>query len=328
MKTERLLLVGGFLILGLFLVVPTLAQQPDSVCSKVDYFPETGHNVCDDFLNYLNSRGGVEIFGYPITESFVENGRLVQYFQRVRMEYHPEQIPAYHVQLGLLGDFFAPPDKKARMSTSDKPKSNDRNRRYFPETGHSIQHSFFEFFDENGGLDSFGYPVTEFYVESDRNLQFFQRALMEWDPNTGMTLHNIGEMWVDQNPTLIQMRDFVPELAQAGERVPSSTVTDALSLRASISVRDAFTGPNVDQTVWVYVNDQKGEPITAAEVTLIAPFLPGVSAIPMPPTDEQGHTEVNLKWSGLEAGQSVVLEAQISYQGLTTRARASFMAWW
>ena len=54
----------------------------------------------------------------------------------------------------------------------------------------------------------------------------------------------------------------------------------------------------------------------------------GVSAIPMPPTDEQGHTEVNLKWSGLEAGQNVVLEAQVTYQGLMTQARAFFMAWW
>jgi hypothetical protein len=328
MKTERLLLVSGVLILGLSLVAPTFAQQPDSVCSQVEYFPETGHSVCDHFLNYLHSRGDVEIFGYPITEQFVENGRWVQYFQRVRMEYHPEQTPAYHVQLGLLGDFFAPADKKTRIDASNRPKSNDRNRRYFPETGHTIQHSFFEFFNENGGLDIFGYPVTEFYVENDRNLQYFQRALMEWDPNIGMTLHNIGEMWVDLDPMLGRLRDDFSQFAPSPEKDSSIPAIGAVSLRASVSVRNAFTGPDVDQTVWVFVTDQKGGSLAGATVTLLAPFLPGVSAIPMPPTDDKGHTEVNLKWSGLAAGQNVVLEAQVFYQGLTTQARAFFMAWW
>ena len=52
----------------------------------------------------------LELFGYPKTSQFYERneetGRyyLVQYFERVRMEYHPELAGTpYEVQFGLLG---------------------------------------------------------------------------------------------------------------------------------------------------------------------------------------------------------------------------------
>lgn len=78
------------------------------------YFPETGHFVSAGFLAYWKSHGGVEIFGYPITEEFTEqnpetpagdgSSRTVQYFQRARFEFHPELAgTAGEVQLGLLG---------------------------------------------------------------------------------------------------------------------------------------------------------------------------------------------------------------------------------
>ncbi|MGH2353936.1 MAG: hypothetical protein ACRDJN_20215, partial [Chloroflexota bacterium] len=72
---------------------------------------ETGHNVYGGFLTYFTTNGGLEAFGYPITEEFQEpnqdgTGRdyTVQYFQRARFEYHPEFAGTpYEVQLGLLG---------------------------------------------------------------------------------------------------------------------------------------------------------------------------------------------------------------------------------
>src|SRR3954464_1038646 len=46
------------------------------------FFSETNHHVSDraGFLNYWRENGGVLIFGYPISEEIVENGRVVQYF--------------------------------------------------------------------------------------------------------------------------------------------------------------------------------------------------------------------------------------------------------
>jgi len=45
------------------------------------YFPETGHNMWPGFATYWERRGGLRLFGYPITEPFWENGLLIQYFE-------------------------------------------------------------------------------------------------------------------------------------------------------------------------------------------------------------------------------------------------------
>ena len=52
-------------------------------------------------------RGGVEIFGYPRTEAFNEDGLTVQYFQRARFELHADKLGTpYEVQLTLIGDIL------------------------------------------------------------------------------------------------------------------------------------------------------------------------------------------------------------------------------
>ena len=46
------------------------------------------------------------MFGYPISEPFVDptTGYTIQYFERARFEYHPENAGTpYDVLLGLLG---------------------------------------------------------------------------------------------------------------------------------------------------------------------------------------------------------------------------------
>lgn len=73
------------------------------------YFIQTGHNLAL-FLPYWNTNGGLERFGLPLTEEVretnVADGKpyTVQYFERARLEYHPEtRGNADEVQLGLIG---------------------------------------------------------------------------------------------------------------------------------------------------------------------------------------------------------------------------------
>jgi hypothetical protein len=328
MKTKLLLLVSCALALGFSTVSSILAQPSVPACdpNNVEYFAETGHNVCNQFLEFFNARGGAEIFGYPITEWFIENGWLVQYFQRVRMEYHPENPPAYQVQLGLLGDFFAPADRKARISSSERPKSNDRERRYFPETGHSVGFSFLKFYNEHGGLDNFGYPITEWFVENGRFVQYFQRALMEWNPNRGgIELHDLGEMWIDHHRELYERKEAVPPIRPGQSTPVASAIT---SLHAAASVRDAFTGSGGYQTVWVYVYDQNGEPVAGAQVTLIAHYMSGDRTFSMAPTDDVGHTQTTFEIGNPMRGQLIVIDAEVKYNGLEAQAQTSFFPWW
>ncbi len=82
------------------------ATKPDAV-----FFPETGHTLRGAFRPYWQQYGGLAIYGYPISEEFVEyneddgHSYIVQYFERARFEYHPENKGTkYEVLLGLLGN--------------------------------------------------------------------------------------------------------------------------------------------------------------------------------------------------------------------------------
>ena len=62
--------------------------------ANVLYFPETGHGIGGGFRYFWENRGGLEIFGFPITDEMEEDGRTVQYCERAVLEYHPENIGA------------------------------------------------------------------------------------------------------------------------------------------------------------------------------------------------------------------------------------------
>jgi peptide/nickel transport system substrate-binding protein len=73
------------------------------------WFPETGHILAGKFLQYWQQYGGLQQFGFPVSEEFEEvsptDGKpyRVQYFERNRFELHPEKPAPYEVELGLLG---------------------------------------------------------------------------------------------------------------------------------------------------------------------------------------------------------------------------------
>jgi len=83
---------------------PTVAPFPARPEHR--YFPQTGHSVHFAFLHFYDRHSGPEVFGYPISEEFVEDGRVVQYFERARFEFNPGAAPEYLVTLGLLGDEY------------------------------------------------------------------------------------------------------------------------------------------------------------------------------------------------------------------------------
>lgn len=68
------------------------------------FFHETGHSLSGAFLSFWRANGDIRVLGYPISEPATINGFLTQYFQRARMEYHPEKAAlGYAVELGHLG---------------------------------------------------------------------------------------------------------------------------------------------------------------------------------------------------------------------------------
>jgi hypothetical protein len=80
---------------------------PPSGCST---FPETGYSTCAPFAAYWQRHGGLPVFGFAIVNMREErnetdgNTYTTQWFERERMEHHPENAGTpYEMLLGLLG---------------------------------------------------------------------------------------------------------------------------------------------------------------------------------------------------------------------------------
>lgn len=81
----------------------------DSLGEGARCFPETNKCISEGMLAYWQAQGGLAQFGLPITHQFQEidpaTGATwrVAYFERARIEVHPENKAPYNFLLGLLG---------------------------------------------------------------------------------------------------------------------------------------------------------------------------------------------------------------------------------
>ncbi len=183
------------------------------------YFKATSLTVAGKLYRFWKDNGGLAVFGYPISPpSCIPNpdangkGQLfAQWFERQRMEYHPENAGTkYEVLLGRLGAERA---EGAQGSSLDAPESSfgkvggasDGSCVFFAETGHQIcgELARYYFFDGSRApaitprsgapqsklspLDLLGFPVTEaFGTTCDGQpctVQYTERARLEIHPN-------------------------------------------------------------------------------------------------------------------------------------------------
>jgi hypothetical protein len=165
------------------------------------FFAETGHNLCGGFLRFWEAGGGLERFGLPLSEEFVElspaDGRpyTVQYFERNRFEEHPELAGTpFEVSLGLLGSDLA---AGRRDEAPFRPVAPPEGRAYFPETGHSLGGVFQRYWERGGGLAVFGYPISEEFQEYNPadgrvyTVQYFERNRFEHHPELAGTPYEV-----------------------------------------------------------------------------------------------------------------------------------------
>ncbi|HEX5164497.1 MAG TPA: hypothetical protein VFV93_03805 [Thermomicrobiales bacterium] len=60
------------------------------------------------------------------------------------------------------------------------PGTTDPAWNYYPETGHYLSQGFRDYWEANGGLPVFGYPLTEEYYQHGFPAQFTERQRFEW----------------------------------------------------------------------------------------------------------------------------------------------------
>ncbi|MEI7645984.1 MAG: sortase [Chloroflexales bacterium] len=190
-------------------------------------FRETGHTLAYGFREFYDRQGGLPILGMPLTEVFVEEGRPVQYFERARLEWHGELGTT---MAGHLGRWAA--EGHASDPAFAPVASAPAEASYVAETGHTLGGVFRGFWEAHGGLDAFGYPISEPFTEpSDQDgrsytVQYFERARFELHPENApryqILLGHLGRQYLAAHPAPAWAVAPVDTPAQAWESVRPS----------------------------------------------------------------------------------------------------------
>ena len=162
------------------------------------YFAATGQTLAPQFRAYWQSHGGLANLGYPIDEIHEDGDYMVQFTERARLEWHPEnRNTPYEVQLGRLGDWLRPeravladrrvPDGQSAAVLAARGWPPSPNHISFAATGQAVYEPFLSVWQAQGGLDRFGYPLTPARLELNEAgapvvTQWFERARFEWHP--------------------------------------------------------------------------------------------------------------------------------------------------
>lgn len=181
--------------LSLLITARSAAAQGDS-----RFFPETGQTVSGSFLSYWQNNGGLPIFGYPIGDAHSEvdpitgNTYRVQWFERERFELHPEYAGTRdEVLLGLLGRQLTQGRENDPAFRPIASFPSTPSRAFYPLTGHSLANEFKTYWERNGGLPIYGYPISEPFEERNPSdggrytVQYFERARFETHPEKPVT---------------------------------------------------------------------------------------------------------------------------------------------
>lgn len=190
--------------LTLNLIVPQPAPV-NGAAPGCRWFPETRHSVCEPFLSYWQNSGGLERFGYPLSEPFELTvgawSGTVQYFERRRMEQHRIFPPGVDtVMLGLLGNELRKGTPSAECLSGQVP----------PELQRSLDSVTFEF--------QLGCPLA---VQRDMPLaeQIFERGTMVWVAGTDLA-RQAPAIYVTRTSPLPLAHTRYPDTAAEGAPVP------------------------------------------------------------------------------------------------------------
>jgi polysaccharide biosynthesis protein PslG len=192
----------AFVLVLAFTAIPFAANPSpaEAASQNARYFPETGHNVLFGFKYYWEHNGGLDQFGFPITEEFDQvsptDGKTykVQFFERAVFEYHPDLAGTpWETSLRLLGNLATQGRSGEAGFQPVGAFSSDADNIYFPETGHSVSFGFKYYWENNGGIQRFGFPVSQEFPEvsptdgKTYTVQYFERARFEYHPEFKLT---------------------------------------------------------------------------------------------------------------------------------------------
>jgi 5'-nucleotidase len=218
--------------------------------------------VAPEFRAFWEQNGGLPVFGYPQTparqEQTPEGSFLVQYFERQRLEYHPEKAAPYTILLGRINDEVLKREGRNWRDFPVQAMAGDCYR--FSETNHSVCGPFWSYWQSQGldmgepgvsfheSLALWGLPLSDPLMETNVDgdtvmTQHFERARIELHQGGGkggeqMMGTRLGVMLVPLEMKLLSINDFHGQIS-AGRKVSGKDVGGAAILSSYIKAARA-----------------------------------------------------------------------------------------
>lgn len=197
----------GRLVVLVALVALAAGAAPSRVAASpgLRCFQETGLCIKGRIRQFWERNGGLPVFGLPITPQRREHiggqAVVVQWFERNRIELHPENSPPYDVLLGRIGSEWLEQRAPNLAGAASTPQPAEQEPcRLFEETGYRVcgdilaawRASGLELDGQTGtseaeSLALFGLPLSNARAEVLDNgevyvVQWFERARFELHP--------------------------------------------------------------------------------------------------------------------------------------------------
>ncbi len=296
-------------------LLASIALLSTPVAAAATPFPQTGYSITNDkILDYFNHRGGVRVFGYPISRDFDFMGTRVQFFQRAVLQIQPDggvgllnllsndllpytringsTFPAADPQLLAAAPFPSDPDYTSKAIDFVKANAPDNwqgmNTNFFSTFMNTVtaQDAF-----PNGGntallplinLEIWGLPTSSpAYDPNNSNFVYlrFQRGIMHFDKTTGLTQ---GILLGDYLKSIITGQNLPADLAQEAQgsklyQQYNNSVPNGVSRPADLPGTNLFAAFEKDGVV---------VPTPApATPTPVATPTPAVTPTPQPPAN-------------------------------------------
>ena len=309
----------GLLLLTLVFLLAPLGEAYAQASDQEKYFPETGHTVKGEFLRFYRKAANPELlYGAPITEQFTsKDGKVVQYFQRARLEASRGLTGSTVVKLTPLGQ--AAYESGSPVLNIDNPSACKSFSTQF-----QVCFAFLDFYTANGGQAQFGKPLSPFEFHENLIVQYFENARFEWraDRPEGqrVVLTDLGRSyfdWLGEDPAQLQPI-----------RPLDATISSILSIHARAFVKQAITQSSGQQTVYVLVQSQTNQPISGANGKATIHFSDGQTSDYFFTTNAAGLGSVHFNFEEQQGGSLVPVEILVTYQGLSAQTSTSFRIWY
>ncbi len=217
-------LAWGGLLLGL-LALWGLSPGLDAASNEQLWFASTGQILSDQhgFLSYWREHNGEKLLGAPITKELGENGLTVQYFERGRLEWHAENTGT--ILLGHVGKDYA--TALWRKFDPAPPHIPLEGEHFFEETGHTVREPFLSFWQTNGQVEAFGYPISEplweYVADQLTQVQYFERGRLEYHPRSPDLALRVQVSPLGHKLALLRGLNLTPEPTATPTPLPTST---------------------------------------------------------------------------------------------------------